>query len=55
MIRRTAAAIARPSVSVLTILTGATGAIVAVEINLTAGLVLAAILGTLSAAITKEQ
>lgn len=54
MIRRLASAITRPSISILTILTGITGAVVAVSINLGVGLLSAVVLGMLSVAMTSE-
>lgn len=54
MIRRAVDAMTRPSVAMLTVLTGMSGAVLAVSINLAAGLVAALVLGMLSAAMTSE-
>lgn len=54
MIRRTVAAIARPSISFLAILTGITGTVAGVEFGPGVGLLIASILGVLSIAITSE-
>lgn len=55
MRRRLTAAIDRPSVATLSILTGATAALLTVETGLAGGLIGATILGALSAVLTSER